>query len=435
MSEMTAADRPVPGVAVGEQAGTPRVPLRRNLRFQTIWIGQTAASLGISVADVAYPLAILAITGSPARAGLFASVQVLGQLLAGLPAGSLTDRHDPRTVVIVADACRALVTAAVVVALVTGIVSLPLLLGAAALLGAGASFTGAARMVLVRSVVPPEQLTQALTQDEVRVNGATLAGPAIGGALYAVRALAHAVPFMFTAGSFVIGLVTAAVMRMMPGPQLEAGRDRRADPGNDDDGGGGGMLAGLRVIWRQPALRTAMLLIMLVNTVGAGTDLVVIVILRDQHVGSTQIGLALGLGAVGGLVGAPLVKVLHRLRPGVLLLAACTLCVPLFALIALPHGPWYVAFLVFLVMLSMPAVRVAIDILVIRPAPPAMRGRVIAALMTMMGLGMPIGLAGCGLLLQYLPAQTAMLVLAGALAVAVTYGSSRRELWQARWPQ
>lgn len=432
MAEMTASDQGVPGVELGEHADAARVPLRRNLRFQTIWIGQTATSLGISVADVAYPLAILAITGSPARAGLFAAVQVIGQLLAGLPAGSLADRHDPRTVVIIADACRALVTAAVVVALVTGIVSLPLLLAAAALLGAGASFTGSARMVLVRAVVPSEQLRQALTQDEVRVNGAALAGPAIGGALYAVRALAHAVPFLFTAGSFLIGLMTATMMKFMPGaPADHDGGEHRT--GQDSDTGG--MLAGLRVIWRQPALRAAMLLIMLVNTVGAGMDLVVIVILRHQDVPSAQIGLALGLGAVGGLAGAPLVKVLHRLRPGVLLLAVCTLCVPLLALIALPFGPWYVAFLLFLVMLCIPAVRVAIDILVIRPAPPAMRGRVIAALMTVVGLGMPVGVAGCGLLLQYLPAQTAMLVLAGLLALTVCYCSSRRELWQARWPQ
>src|SRR5579862_6174676 len=42
------------------------LPLRRNLRFQTLWIGMTASTVGVSVADVAYPLIILAMTGSPA---------------------------------------------------------------------------------------------------------------------------------------------------------------------------------------------------------------------------------------------------------------------------------------------------------------------------------------------------------------------------------
>jgi len=36
--------------------------------------------------------------------------------------------------------------------------------------------------------------------------------------------------------------------------------------------------------------------------------------------------------------------------------------------------------------------------------------------------------------LEYLPAQAAMLTLAAVEAVAVAYCSTRRELWQARWP-
>jgi hypothetical protein len=59
---------------------------------------------------------------------------------------------------------------------------------------------------------------------------------------------------------------------------------------------------------------------------------------------------------------------------------------------------------------------------------------VVAALMTLISLGVPAGVAGCGLLLQYLPAQTAMLTLAAIEAAGVAYGSIRRELWQARWP-
>ncbi len=44
--------------------------------------------------------------------------------------------------------------------------------------------------------------------------------------------------------------------------------------------------------------------------------------LRHQAVPSSVIGLALGIGAAGGLAGAPLIRTLHRLRPGVLTLAA-----------------------------------------------------------------------------------------------------------------
>ena len=82
----------------------------------------------------------------------------------------------------------------------------------------------------------------------------------------------------------------------------------------------------------------------------------------------------------------------------------------------------------------MPANRVLIDTLVIRQAPPGQRGRVVAALMTLIGLGMPADVAGCGLLLRYLPAQAAMLALATAQLLAVAACAARRELRQARWP-
>ena len=114
---MTTATTATTAVQDGSRTAIGPPPLRRNLRFQTLWIGMTASTVGVSVADVAYPLIILAMTGSPAWAGLFAAVQAVGMLAAGLPAGSLADRYDCRTIVIATEAARAAVTGGVVVAL------------------------------------------------------------------------------------------------------------------------------------------------------------------------------------------------------------------------------------------------------------------------------------------------------------------------------
>src|SRR5262249_34128945 len=130
----------------------PDTPLRRNLQFQTLWAGSTASTLGVSLADVAYPLAILALTGSPAKAGLFAAVLTIGMLAGALPGGQLADRQDRRAIVIGVESARAAVTAAVAVSLMLGWLSLPLLLAAAVLLGIGQAVAGAARLALVRSV-------------------------------------------------------------------------------------------------------------------------------------------------------------------------------------------------------------------------------------------------------------------------------------------
>jgi MFS family permease len=397
------------------------IPLRRNLRFQTFWTGSVSATLGQVVGETAYPLAIVTMTGSPGKAALFSAVLIAGMLVAGLPVGWLADRYDSRRLVLLANAIQTAVACVVAIALTGGWLTLPLLVAAAVTLGAGQALGGAASILLLRSIVPGEQLTLALTQDEVRINGASLAGPAIAGALYGLH---HVLPFTFTAAAFFVAF-TATVF-------LPAGIARPA-PGQKP--AEGGMFAGLRELWGQPVLRAAVTLVMGLNTVGVGLELVVIVILRHQAVPAYAIGLALGIGAAGGLAGAPLVKLLHRLPPGVLLLAVCGTEVPVLLLLAVPLGPWWAAGVLFTGLLGVPALRVLADILIIRQAPPERRGRVVAATMTLIALGAPVGMAGCGLLLQYLPAQTAMLTLAAGMAVVTAYGLSSGELRHARWPK
>jgi len=413
----------------------PPPPLWRNLRFQALWIGMTTSTLGVSVADIAYPLLILVVTNSPARAGLFAAVQAVGMLAASLPAGQLADRYDPRRIVLITETCRALVTTLVVMALIGGWLSLPLLLVAGALLGIGQATCTPARMLLLNTVVPGEQLTTAMAQDQVRTNGASMAGPALGGALYSIRALSHAVPFVFTAVSFVIALMTTALL-----PGRADGQQKQAQQGDHTAGKDAAtarddsMLAGLRFVWANPLLRAAMILIAIFNTVGVGLDLILIVLLRHQGVSSSKIGLALGVAYAGSIIGIPIIKVLHRLRPGVLMLSTTALMIPILALLSLPLGPWGAAGLLFVALLCLPAVQVAVEVLGIKQTPEEQRGRVAAAFMILIALGVPVGLAGSGLLLQYLPAQAAMLTLAVILAAGVGYCSTNRELWRARWP-
>ena len=408
-------------------------PLRRNKAFQTLWAGSAAATLGISVADIAYPLAILGVTGSPADAGFFAAAQTAGMILAGLPAGHLADRRSPRLILIVAEVGRALVTSVIVAALVLGWLSLPLLLIAGVLLGAGQPMTSTARMLLVRTVVPEDQLTSALTQDEIRINGAELAGPPLAGALYGLRLLAHAVPFLFTAGAFVLSLVSALLVKAEP--DRGGAKHAQSAPDQAADGQRSGMLAGLKTIWASPVLRATTMLLAGVNAICVGFGIITVVILRDQSVSSTLIGISLGTAAAGGLVGAALVRPLHRLRPGVLMITVCGLVVPLLALLAVPYGPWWMAGLLFVAMLGVPSIRVLVDVLILRQAPAAERGRVVGAVMTLLTIGMPAGLAVSGLLLQFLSAQAAVLILAGLLAVGVLLCAIRPELWRARWPQ
>lgn len=416
----------------------PPLSLRGNRPFRALWLGSLWSLLGLEVADIGYPLVILAVTGSPVRAGLFGVVQTVAVLLAGLPAGDLVDRYDRRRILLAAEACRAVATASVAVAIGAHRLTLVHLLAVATVLGAAQPFGGAARMLLVRAVVPARQLTAALTTEEVRTHTAGLAGPPLGGLLYG---LGQVLPFLFTAISFALSWALALVVRVPPRTDRQA-----SDPSHDSDrsgqspagraeSAGSRMFAGIGILWRDPMLRAATLLVTVINTVGAPLVLVTVVILRQQGTPPSLIGVAMAGLAVGGLAGVALVGPLHRrLPPGWLLLVFALAEVPLVVALAVPFGPWWVGGVLVCTALGVPALRVLVDVLIFRRVPDERRGRTIAAVMTLFGLGMPAGTAAGGLLLEYAGATPTVLILAGVLALSAGYAVIRTELRHARWP-
>src|ERR1700730_19189940 len=90
-----------------DASGQP-VPLRRNRDFQLLWGGQAITLLGSRTSKIAYPLLVLAMTGSSAKAGIAGFAAMLGYLLFPLPAGGLTDRHDRKRFMICCDGRRVL---------------------------------------------------------------------------------------------------------------------------------------------------------------------------------------------------------------------------------------------------------------------------------------------------------------------------------------
>jgi MFS family permease len=132
-------------------------------------------------------------------------------------------RNWRRMVLIGAETARMLAATSIAVTAALDRLTMPHLLVVAAALGAGAACAAPARMLVVRSLIPPQQLTAALTQEEVRQGTAALAGPPLGGVLFAAR---QALPFVFSAAAFAASLLCALIVRRRPAPR----RRNPADP-------------------------------------------------------------------------------------------------------------------------------------------------------------------------------------------------------------
>lgn len=400
----------------------PLLPLWRNKNFQLLWSGTAFTLFANEMGLVAFPLVILGLTDSPALAGLYGAVQLAASVLVGIPAGSWVDRHDRRTLLLTSEAVKSLVLLLIAAALLTNRAQVWQLLVGAAVMGAVAPFAGASRMLMVRKAVPPAQLTSALTQDEVRGNTVSLAGPSVAGYAYGFGA---GIPILVAGALSGIALTLASLVGRPLG-QIDA------EPGAASLGG---PAAGLRILWGNPVLRLGTVFAAASNLAIAPLILVVVVILQQQGAAPLVIGATSASLAVGGLLGTIVVKPLQRsFRPGVLLLLVGTLTTVLIGALAVVRGPWGMAVVLGLIGVGGPCVRILVDILIFRQVTDEQRGRTVTAFMTVLGTGSAFGILLSGLLLELAP-WVAVSSLAGLLLMAMFVGYASPAIRRARWPE
>ena len=63
-----------------------------NRDYMLLWSGQIVSNIGTQVSQLAFPLLILALTGSAAQAGFAGALRALPYVIFSLPAGALIDR-------------------------------------------------------------------------------------------------------------------------------------------------------------------------------------------------------------------------------------------------------------------------------------------------------------------------------------------------------
>jgi predicted MFS family arabinose efflux permease len=266
--------------------------LWRNRDYMLLWSGQVVSTLGSSASQVVYPLLILALTGSPAAAGIAASARALPYILFSLPVGALVDRWDRRRVMIWADIGRAVAVASLPVALAFDALSLAQIYAVCFVEGTLFVFFNLAEVAALSRVVPAQQFPQATAQNEAAFGAANIVGPSFGAALF--QAIGRGTPFLANSISFLVSAASVALLRADFRNAEEAPRRHLSVE----------IVEGLRWMWNTPLVRTMAFLTGGMNLVATAAPLIVIVIAK--HLGATpaQIGLIFSTEAVGGVVGS-----------------------------------------------------------------------------------------------------------------------------------
>jgi MFS family permease len=266
-------------------------PLWRNRDFALLLSGQLLSTFGTQLTTIAYPLLALAVTGSPAKAGVVASVRIVPIAAFGLLAGVAADRWNRKRLMIAADALRAVALASLGTAILLDRATFWQIALAAFVEGAGASVFGAAQAGALRAVVPKRQLPAAFGAQEARASAVRLAAPPIGGVLFA---LGRAVPFVVDAFSYAFSILSLLLMRT----PFEEPRERdtarlRAQ-----------LAEGFRFVWHHPFLRTCALLYGLGNVTIPAVLLVVVVVGTSHGLSGGEVGALIAAFGACTLIGS-----------------------------------------------------------------------------------------------------------------------------------
>jgi MFS family permease len=189
----------------------PLAPLRHR-EFRMLWTGMTTSLIGNGILLVALAWQVYELSGLPAAMSAVGVALSLPQIVTLLIGGVLSDRFDPRRVMLVSDLVRCAVMATMAVLSITGTLALWGILVLTAIYGAAAGFFGPGFDAVVPQLVTEDDLVAANALDQfVRPAAMQIFGPMIGGAVIAIAGTGWA--FAADAATFAVSAACLLAMR------------------------------------------------------------------------------------------------------------------------------------------------------------------------------------------------------------------------------
>jgi len=271
-------------------------PLLMQPYFRNFWLGRIASTSAGQMMMVALGWQMYELTGSAWDLGLVGLAQFLPALLLALPAGHVVDRHDRARVLMVVLLVQVLAAAALGLASHAQAVSREAVLAVSVLLGALRAFQMPANQAMLPQLVGITLLPRALALSSGAMQAAIIAGPAIGGLVYAFGA---EVVYAVSAAGFAAACIALSRVRLRPVVL------------SDEPASWGTLLAGLSFIRQRPVVLGAMSLDLFAVLLGGATALLPLFARDILHAGPVALGLLRSAPAVGAL----LMSVLLARRP------------------------------------------------------------------------------------------------------------------------
>ncbi|NUR77643.1 MAG: MFS transporter [Thermoleophilia bacterium] len=257
--------------------------------FRRLWASMVGSGFATQMVAVAVGWQVFAIHRSAFDLGLIGLAEFAPVALLALPAGQLADRLPRTTLVFVSNLAEALVVVLLLLVTLGGARELWQFVALAALTGSTAAFGNPAVRSLTPEIVPADLLAGALAMRSVGGQAATIAGPALGGLLFAIRP-----EVVYAAGAAI--LVAAALL------VLGVSRPDAIEAAGPEPPGVQRLVAGIRFIRATPVILGAISLDLFAVLFGGAVALLPLFARDILHTGPFGLGVLRSATAVGAVI-------------------------------------------------------------------------------------------------------------------------------------
>lgn len=278
-------------------------PRRLGRDFRWLFASSVTSNIGDGIALAAAPLLIASMTDSPVLVASGAIMQFLPWLMFGLHAGAIADRVDRRILIMVANGIRALVLVGLCVFLVTGLASIWMVLAAAFLYGTAEVFVDTTSSTLLPMMVKKADLGIGNARLQAGFLVANqLGGPPLGAFLFALGSF-----WPFATQAVCVALAIVLISRLTTTRLERTAAAGERTPVRTD------ILTGIRWLWRNPPVRTLVVIILAFNvTWAAPWGVLVLYATEHLQMGPVGYGALTTASAIGGLLATVLYGRLER---------------------------------------------------------------------------------------------------------------------------
>lgn len=389
----------------------------RSPAFRRFLAYRVLALLSLQIQSVVIGWQVYDLTGRALDLGLVGLVQFLPQLLLFPVTGTAVDRYDRKWILVACNVVFATCGGLLALLSARGDTAVGPVFAVVGLMAFARAFSAPAQTALLPLLVPREHYPNAVNWSSTTYSLTVVAGPALGGALYAVGGGA-VLPYAVALG---LSLAAAALLSTVtPAPQ-----ERVTDPPTLDL-----LLAGLRFIRTRPVILSAITLDLFAVLFGGAVALLPIYARDILEVGPVGLGMLRGAPAVGAALTASWLawRPLRR-RVG----RTLYLTVAVFGLATIVFGlstELWLSLLALVVVGCADEVSVVIRQNVVQLATPDhMRGRVSAAEFVFIGASNELGELESGLVAAWVgPVWAVVSGGVGSLVVVAASAAASKEL-------